>query len=123
MGSGKDIIYASSARQFETVPLGPGEIVLRIKAEKIPEARGICTLNVKPAFTAQNLRQDEYPFTPLSFTVRISPGYFLFLGPTDSVVPKDSLANLFFRKQGRGAEQGKEEYIKTYLLVCTGIID
>ena len=117
---GKDISYFSSAHQLETISPGAGRIVMRIEAERIPGSRGVCALNVKPVFVPLSSKQNEYMFTPLSFTVRISPGYLLFLGPAESVGPKDSLSNLFFSKKG---EYGKTEYIKTYLLVCTGIVD
>ncbi len=120
------IFYVSTDDSIEGATVGPGELVLRIKAEKIPGSRGVCNVNAQPVFPspirnaipqlAAREKSGEFLFTSAGFGLKMSPGDFVFLGPvkyTDQI----TLAGLFFSKDER------KPAIRTYLIVCTRIND
>ena len=123
----KTIFYTSTKGSMEGVTLGPGELALRIKAEKIPGERGVCKMSALPVFPSpitSPIRQiedfaksGEFLFTPVGFELKMSPGDFVFLGPSRYVSDQITLSSLFFSKPERRA------VVRTYLILCTRISD
>ena len=123
----QNVFYISPNHSMEGATIGPGQISLRVKANRVPDSRGVCMLHAKPVFSPylarssfksdSNKKTGELAFIPFGFAVRMSPGYFVFLGPNQRIETEGSLASFFFIKPG------KKPAIKTYLLFCTGIMD
>ena len=133
------ISYVSSDLSRETATIGPGVIALRIKAEKIPDARGACDAVAYPVFLppirtpvpqlAQRARLREFSFGCAGFGAKMSPGDFVVLGPEKYLSDQTALGGLFFSNpQGntffneteRKPPQRKPS-VRIFLLVCTGI--
>ena len=121
------LFYISTAGSMEGVTIGPGKIALRIKAEKIPGSRGVCDVDTKPVFSplirspipqsAARKKSGEFLFTSAGFKSRMSPGDFLFLGPGKYTSHQVTLAGLFFSRAK------PVPVVRTYLLICTRIVD
>ena len=122
------VFYTASDRSLESTALGPGVIALRIKAEKIPEAKGVCKFNALPVFlspTASFIPQlatrgksTEVLFTSCHFGAKMALGDFFFLGPKRYVAGQTTLDSLFFSRTDKD-----KPVLKTYLIVCSGITD
>jgi len=123
----QSISYLSSGGFREQREIGPGAMVLRLRAEKVPAARGVCNVTVVPMFSlsassavpqlAAQLRAGEVAFESVSFTVKMSPGDFVFLGPKKHVSYQADLAGRFFsRASGRYP-------LRTFLIVCSTVGD
>ena len=120
------IFYVSTDGSMEGVTIGPGELALRIKAEKIPGSRGVYNVNAEPVFPsptrsaipqlAAREKSGEFLFTSAGFGLKMSPGDFVFLGPV-KYTDQMTLAGLFFSRDDR------KPVIRTYLIVCTRIND
>jgi hypothetical protein len=121
------IFYASAGGAMEAVGIGPGKLLLRIKAEKIPGSRGICNVDIQPVFSspakssipqlAARKKSHEFVFTSAGFKLKMSPGDFVFLGPEKYVSHQVTLGSLFFSKPK------PRPVVRTYLIICTRIID
>ena len=122
----QDIFYTSTDGSLEGATLGPGRLALRIKAEKIPGARGVCKVSAQPVFPslvkspiskfAGRTRTGDFLFTPAGFRLKMSPNDFIFLGPEKYIEHQITLGSLFFSRAKR------KPVVRTYLLVCTSII-
>jgi len=130
----RTIFYISNAGSMEGLTIGPGKLVLRLKAEKIPGSRGVCNVDVLPVFPspikspvpqlAAREKADEFLFTSAGFGLKMSPGDFIFLGPEKYVSHQITLDSLFFSRPPpatSGGRPGRRPVIRTYLLVCTKI--
>ena len=121
------IFHISTAGSMEGVTIGPGKLALRIKAEKIPGSRGVCNVVMLPVFSppikrafsqsATREKSAEFPFTPAGFKLKMSPGDFVFLGPGKYISHQITLGSLFFSRPK------PKPVVRTYLIVCTRIID
>jgi len=122
--------------------IGPGILALRIKAEKIPELRDVCKLIAYPVFTvpvrgsipqlSNRAKSREFPFSSVTFGLRMAPGDFIVLGPEKYNPPmagQETLDGLFFSKPegslfpsetGRIAPELKPA-VRVFLLVCNGM--
>jgi len=119
------IFYVSSEGSMEGVTAGPGKLVLRIKAERIPGSRGVCKVDAWPVFLTPKKgvihqltpgkKSDEFAFTSAGFGLKMSLGDFVFLGPQEYIDHQITLGSLFF---SRG---GYRPVVRTFLLVCTRI--
>ena len=119
------IFYASTDGSMAAVSVGPGELTLRIRAEKIPGWRGVCKVSARPVFSppmrsaipllATSQRAGRFVFTCCGFGSRMSPGDFVFLGPREYHRDQMTLAGLFFSRPRR------RPVLRTYLIICTGI--
>jgi hypothetical protein len=128
-GLGKEqmFFYASAGGSMEGVSIGPGKLALRIKAEKIPGSRGICNVDIQPVFSppakspipqlAAREKSHEFVFTSAGFKLKMSPGDFVFLGPGKYIGQQITLGGLFFSRPK------PRPVIRTYLIICTRIID
>ena len=139
LNSQRTISYVSSDGSRESAPVGPGVIVLRIKAEKIPDARGVCDVVAYPVFSppirssvpqlAARARLREFYFGCAGFGVKMSPGDFVVLGPEKYLSDQTALGGLFFSNPQGSMFFSKTERkppqlkpaVRIFLLVCTGI--
>jgi len=125
---GKQHLYytgSDGTRQASTI--GPGQLVFRLQADRIPGSRGVCRLNVVPVFSpggvsavpqlAERLRAAEVVFESAGFSLRISPGAFVFLWPKKYLSPRANLTGRLF------CADADNPVIRTYLIVCTGMVD
>ncbi|MHC4149772.1 MAG: hypothetical protein ACYSR5_09845 [Planctomycetota bacterium] len=111
------LFYTGSGDSAGAVTIGPGRLSLRIKADKIAGSRGVCKVDAQPVFIPSKMRSAALFFSCCRFVVQMGPGDFVLVGPTEYVSGQMSLAGLFFGK-------GKPvPVIRTYLLVCTRIVD
>lgn len=136
------VFYISPGGSMEGVTIGPGKLVLRIKAEKIPGLRGICNVSVHPVFSppirssilplAARAKAGELAFISAGFGLKMSPGDFFLLGPEKYISDQISLGSLFFSKpegslffsKSEAGPFGKPERkpaIRIFLLVCTSM--
>lgn len=123
----QSVFYISDNGSMEGVTIGPGELVLRIKAEKIPGSRGVCKVYACPVFPAPirspiekstvGVESEDYSFTSVGFTLKMSPGDFFLLAPKEYAGHEATLASLFFSGPQR------RPIVKVYLVVCTRIND
>jgi len=121
------IFYSSTTGSMEGVTIGPGKLALRIEVEKIPGSRGVCKVNAQPVFPspirsqvpqlAARAKSAESLFTSAGFGLKMSPGDFVFLGPEKYIGHQITLGSLFFSRPGL------KPSVRTFLLVCTRIID
>jgi hypothetical protein len=121
------IFYASAGGSMEAVGIGPGKLFLRIKAEKTPGSRGVCNVDIQPVFSpparspiaqlAAREKSREFVFTSAGFKLKMSPGDFVFLGPGKYISRRITLASLFFSRPE------PRPVVRTYLIICTRIID
>ncbi|MBN2455447.1 MAG: hypothetical protein JXB29_02750 [Sedimentisphaerales bacterium] len=111
----------------ETITLGPGWLNLRVRANKIPDSRGVCNVVVSPVFVPAFRGRDEnspgptadkiYPFTSLGLRLKMSPGEFVLIGPERDISRKGTVASLFFRVSK------PKPAARIYLFVCYRIED
>jgi hypothetical protein len=120
--SEKTIFHATQA-----VTIGPGRIVLQIKATRPPGTKGVSDIEAVPVFQPPSIsavpelaareQSKQVYFTPLSFKLKMSPGDFILLGPEKLVTNRATLPGLFF-SQTRPVPS-----IRLFLIVCNGIVD
>lgn len=127
LGREQTIFYVSTDGPEEQTPTGSGRISLRIKVERISGSRGVCNFTAEPVFlplrdrsatkSAAGSETDAIFFDSCRFGLKISPGDFVFFGPAEYVSERSTLSGLFFSRTKPRA------VIRTYLIVCAGIID
>ncbi len=139
LNSQQTISYVSTDGSRETAPIGPGVLVLRIKAQKIPASRGVCDLIAYPVFVppirpaipqlAARARLREFSFGCAGFGLKMGPGDFVVLGPEKYVSDQTALDGLFFSKpegsmffsETERKPPERKPAVRVFLLVCTGI--
>ncbi|UCC22654.1 MAG: hypothetical protein JSW23_00860 [Planctomycetota bacterium] len=127
LSSRQTIFYTAKSGSTEATTAGPGKIALRVKAQKIPGQRGVCNLDVVPVFSppistsipqlADRERAGELVFTSCRLRAKMSPGDFVLLGPQKYISREVTLGGLLFSRSRR------KPIVRTYLFVCTRIID
>jgi len=123
----KQSVFYISNKSVEGKTLGPGEITLRIRAEKIPGSRGVCNVFVMPVFIPPKMslipqlqaraEYKELVFNSVGFDLKMSPGDFVLLGPAKYSSHQRTLDSLFFSRTK------PKPVVLIYLITCTGIID
>ncbi len=122
----KTIFYSDTKNSTNSIKAEPGNVAIKITANKIPGSRGVCDLKIQPSilepdsFTINDdpdLTIEQGDFTNLSFIATMSPSEFLLIAPSDIAFTKNSLAGEFF------SIKGKYPKIRLYLIFCTNIID
>lgn len=139
LGKEQTIFYTTNNGSMEGATLGPGQLGLRIKAEKIPGSRGVCKMSAVPVFSpprrssipllSAREKSGELLFSPAGFSLKMSPGDFVLLGPEKYDSGQITLGSLFFSKpegslffselERKGPE--RKPSVRLFLLVCTGI--
>ncbi len=135
------IFYTAKDGTKQGANIGPGLIGLRIKADKIPDRRGVCEVVAYPVFYLpvssaikkldSQMKRREFSFTAAAFGLKMGPGDFVYLGPKEFVSDPTDLGGLFFTNlRGRvffnTAERKPPERktaVRVFLLVCTRIDD
>lgn len=121
-----NIFYFNQSRAYQPVPVDNGILILKIAAEYIPHQRGICTINARPAFKPRgsHLRRkgtqllvEKHEFSSLGFSIVMSPGDFLLLGPAAFPQDANSIGQFFF------IPSRKKPTVRLYAILCTSIID
>jgi hypothetical protein len=123
----KTIFYKPKSGSTEGATAGPGKIALRIKARKSPAPRGTCDFDVVPVFLppiissipelAAREKAGEILFTSCRLRAKMGPGDFILLGPQKYISRQVTLAGLLFSRQK------PKPIMRTYLFVCTRIVD
>ena len=123
----KGIYYTSSDGSLQTKTIGPGQLALRIKVEKIPALRGVCNVSFVPVFpsplsqltakTSDISKRNDIFFESCRFSLKMSPGDFIFLRPLQYISHQNSLGSIFF---SRGAAR---PFVIAFLIICTNISD
>ena len=131
------IFYVTGQGLTEGAMVGPGRLSLRIKADRIPGARGVCNVSAVPVFSPpvqsaipllkRHAKLREFFFGSAGFSLKMGPGDFVVFGLDKYVSQQISLGNLMFSKpQGsiffssteRKAPERKPA-IRIFLLFCT----
>jgi len=139
LDSQQNISYVSGDGSRETAAIGPGVLVLRIKAQKIPASRDVCNVIAYPVFSppintsvpqlAARARLRQLLFDCTGFGLKMSPGDFVALMPEKYVSDQTALGGLFFSKPEGSMFFSETERklperklaVRVFLLVCTGI--
>ena len=121
------IFYISTAGSMEGATVGPGTFALRIKAEKIPAARGVCNVHlvpvslplVKTSLTQSDahIKSGEFRFTSAGFRLKMGPGDFFLLGPGKYISNQITLGGSLFNKPGR------KPAVRVFMFICTRVTD
>jgi hypothetical protein len=125
--SKKTIFYTREEHTTDAVTIGPGQMVLRLKTEKIPGARGVCRIEAEPVFTpmlataipqlADRQKEKVFHFTSVGLELKMSPGDFILLGPERFIKNQITLGSLFFSRPGF------RPMARIYLIICNRITD
>jgi hypothetical protein len=127
LASEQSIFYISTAGSVEGTTSGPGILALRIKADKIPGARGVCNVYVLPVSSpltkspipqlSTGAEYGEFHFTSAGFRLKMSPNDFFLLGPEKYISNQITLGGLLFNVPGR------KPVARMFLFICTRIND
>jgi hypothetical protein len=139
--AGRTIAFVGSNLASQTVNVGPGVLVLRLRAEPIPWARGVRKIIAYPTYSLPTsaaipqlhlmARRNEFYFAPAAFAAQMGPGDLVVLGPDTYTSEQLTLGGLFFNNlQGRlffdptkpDPPQHKPA-ARVYVLICRGISD
>lgn len=135
------VYFTSNRNTKEGARIGPGHLVMRIKAGSSPTLNDVANITIFPVFLVPlgntipqlnaHSKLREFPFTPAAFGLNMSPGDFIFLAPEEYVTEESSLGalffnnprgNMFFQKDKRKPPEFKPCF-RVYMLTCTEIID
>lgn len=125
----------------QSVQVGPGLVVLRLREQAIPGARGVRKIIAYPVHTlpltsaipeleAQAHRREFY-FASAAFAAQMTPGDLLVLAPDSYSGERLSLGGLFFNRaepvmffdvEGKKPPQ-RRPAVRVFVLVCTRIND
>jgi len=108
--AGQTILYFGQDGSVGGLSPGMGELILQLKAEPVPEVRGAAHVVIQPVFRRGmegNLGRlagiekiDEKVFSFARFTLKMSDGDFILLGPSEYKKDKTLLSGLFFAGRG-----------------------
>ncbi len=135
----RTVFYTATDGSRQGANVGPGILGLRIRADDVPGAVGICDLVAYPVFYLpmtstipkfdDHMKRREFPFIAAAFGLRMSPGGFVFLAPKEYISDQTTLAGLFFSnvkgslflsRSGRKPPEYKPA-VRVFLLACTRI--
>jgi len=135
----QSVSFIADDGSSQRATIGPGNLVLRIKTEKIPDLRGVCKLIAYPVFTVPIIssipelvaraKLREFVFSSAAFGLKMGPGDFVVLAPERYISDQSTLGGLFFSKPEGSlffspADPRKPEPKPTariFLLVCSRI--
>ena len=139
--TGRTIAFVGNDLSSQTVTVGPGQLVLRLRAEPIPWARGVCKIIAYPTYTLPTnsaipqlqmmARKGEFYFPPAAFAAQMAPGDLVVLGPDCYTGEQLTLGGLFFNNlQGRlffdptrPDPPEQKPAARVYILICRSISD
>ncbi len=135
----RSLSYVSTDRSREQARIGPGALVLRIKAVKVPGTRDSCSLVAAPAFAVpmnsaipeltNRIKAREKQFNSAAFGVRMSPGDLVVLGPSTYINDDTILPGLFFTNPVGGPfpQESKSSLpkpgpaVRIFVIVCASV--
>ena len=139
LGEEQTVFYISNKGTMEGASFGRGGLGLRVQAEKIPGSRGVCTVSVLPVFSpvkrsripllSGGEKTGEFLFESAGFSLNISPGDFVLLGPEkydsgqtilNSLLFSKPEGSLFFNELERKPPELRKA-VRLFLIVCTSI--
>jgi hypothetical protein len=141
LGTKRTISFVSGKSSLHKAVIGPGTIVLRIKAAGISGVPNVCKLVAYPVFTVpvktnipiltDRTKEREFAFSPAAFGLKMNTGDFVLLGPAEYNSDTSTLTGIFFSKpEGSlfptdvtGQTPKLKPAASFFLLVCTGISD
>jgi hypothetical protein len=139
--TGKAITFAGNDLSSQTVNVGPGSLVLRLRAEPIPWIRGVRKIIAYPTYTLPArspiaqlnaiARKREFYFSPAAFASQMGPGDLVVLGPGQFTGEQLSLGGLFFNNPpgrlffdpGKTNPPQQKPTARLYILICRSISD
>lgn len=123
----------------QRVNVGPGVLVLRLRPEPIPWARGVRKIIAYPTHTLpltsaipelqSRARRREFYFASAALAAQMGPGDLLVLGPDEYTGERITLGGLFFSNPegalffnpGQGKPPERKPAARVYVLICTSI--
>ncbi len=121
------IYYTSTDGSIKTETIGPGPLALRMKVQIIPASRGVCNVTFTPACpsplkqlmtkSSERPASNDTLFESCGFSLKMSPGDFIFLRPVQYISHQNSLGSLFFSRAAA------KPYVISFLIICTQISD
>jgi len=139
--AGRTIAFMGNNLASQTVNVGPGSLVLRLRAEPMPWAPGVRKIIAYPTYALPTsaaipqlhllARKNEFYFAPAAFAAQMGPGDLVVLGPDTYTGEQLTLGGLFFNNlQGRlffdPAKSDPPQFkpgARIYVLICRGISD
>ncbi len=138
---GHPISFVGTDLSRQIANVGPGVLVLRLRAQPVPGARGVRKMIAYPVHTLPSslaipeldaaARQREFYFGAAAFASQMSPGDFVLLAPNDYTGQRDTLGGLFFNKpvgtvfldpeHKRPPE--RKPTVRIFVLICTRMTD
>ncbi|MEN6333917.1 MAG: hypothetical protein ABFE01_06615 [Phycisphaerales bacterium] len=138
---GREITYVGNNLLRQTVRVEPGLLALRLRAEPIPWARGVCKIIGYPTCTIpivsairplqERARGKEFYFAPAAFAVQMAPGDMVVIGPDEYTSERQTLGGLFFNRPdgmlyfdpAKRTPPEIKPAVRVYVLVCSAIND
>ena len=133
----QEVSYIGLDLSREKLIVGPGIVTLRVTAEDVGGARGVCQVVAYPAFTVpmasaegpigDHAKRQEVEFKAAGFGLKMSPDDFVVLGPRKYLSERATLSGLFFSNlEGtmfleRGKRPKRKISVRVFVVVCTGI--
>jgi len=135
------ISYATMNLSWERASVGIGRLVLRLRAEPIPGARGVRKIVAYPVSTPAissaipaldaKVREREVYFASAAFAAQMGPGDLLILGPNEYSAERMTLGGLFFNEPQdvlfidpeTSDPPRRKPAVRVFVLVCVGMID
>jgi len=137
LGQQQTVFYLKSDGAIDAAGVGPGRFVLQIRAKRVPGLRGLCSVDVQPAFSAGMRGGGVLGFSSAGFSLKMSPGDFFVLGPAEVSSNGLSLSSYFFERaapssggrmflvpHGDSRQRTQAYYgpvVRVYMVVCTAI--
>ncbi len=135
------VSFVDEGLRAQTVNLGPGRLVLRLRTEPVPGARGVRKLIAYPAHSLpvssaipqleKKIREGEFAFRSAAFAAQMGPGDLIVLAPDEYTGEHLTLGGLFFNKaepvtfvDPAGKQFPKPEpAVRVLVLVCRDVKD
>lgn len=135
------VSYATTNLSWERAPVQSGRLVLRLRVEPIPGARGVRNLIAYPVCTPAmsspipeleaKVREREVYFASAAFASQMGPGDLLVLGPNEYSAERMTLGGLFFNEPQdvlfidpeTTDPPERKPAVRVFVLVCVGMID
>ena len=140
------LFYLEADGTAETLTVGRGRLVLRMRAERFPGLRDVCTVEAEPAIVGADgglgassgmPNAQEKELLALGFRVKMAAGDLVVLGPSSEVVSGMNLGAFFFNRAapssgGRmflvlpGAKRQRPvpyygPVVRIYMILCTDV--
>jgi len=135
-GVPQTVFYVKNDGSIDAAGIEPGRFVLQIRAQRIPGLRGLCSVDIQPAFS-EGMRGGVLGFGSAGFNLKMSPGEFFVLAPAEISANGLSLSSYFFERSApssggrmflvpsadgsRGVKAYFGPVVRVYMVVCTSI--